>query len=391
MSVPTDEAALADAVREARACQMPVEIRGGGSREGHGRPVQAAQILSTAALSGIRAYRPGELSLTAAAGTPLAEVEAAAAESGQMLAFEPPDPRPLFGTADRVPTLGGAVATGLSGPRRIVAGGCRDALTGLRFVNGAGEILRTGGQVMKNVTGYALERLLCGSHGTLGVITEVSLRTAPKPETEATLVFPGLAVARAVEAMSAALGLPQAVSGAAWLPGSGEGTPRMILRVEGFRDSVRVRIAALGAALERFGGAEVVEAEESAALWRDLRDLESFASVPGAVWRVTIRPSRAAAFVAGMEPGGGSVCLLDHGGASVWVRVAEEGEDAGGAEIRRAAAECGGVVELLRASLPVRLTVEPFPPLSEPLARISARLRERFDPDGILNPGRMGG
>ena len=201
---PANEAELAEIVADAAGTGTPLEIRGGGTRAGLGRPVQASKTLSTAGLSGITLYEPGALTLVAKAGTPLAEIEAALAGEGQMLPFEPMDHRALLGTAG-APTIGGAVACGVSGPRRIQAGACRDAILGVRFVNGRGEMVKSGGRVMKNVTGYDLPKLLCGSYGTLGVLSEISFKVLPKPETEATLVRHGLSAANGIGALSAAL------------------------------------------------------------------------------------------------------------------------------------------------------------------------------------------
>ena len=204
---PDDEAELAETVAEAAGAGTPLEIRGGGTRAGLGRPVQASRTLSTAGLSGITLYEPGALTLVVKAGTPMAEVEAALAAEGQMLPFEPIDHRALLG-AQGEPTIGGVVACGVSGPRRIQAGACRDAMLGVRFVNGKGEVVKIGGRVMKNVTGYDLVKLMCGSHGTLGVLSEISFKVLPKPDAEATLVCSGLGPTAGVAALNAALASP---------------------------------------------------------------------------------------------------------------------------------------------------------------------------------------
>lgn len=384
---PADETELAAAVAAARADRTPLEIRGGGSRSALGRPVQAAHALSVINLRGITDYRPGELSLTARAGTPMDEIEAALAEAEQMLAFEPPDPRILYCTDAATPTLGGLVATGMSGPRQVVSGSCRSSLTGCRFVSGRGESVRTGGRVRKNVTGYALERLLCGSLGTLGVLTEISLRTVPRPETEATLALPGLNAEGSVAAMTVALGLPHGVSGAAREASDADGVT--LLRVEGFADSVAVRVAALQAVLADAGEQSVLAAEESAARWRQLRDLAGVAEGAGAIWRVVLRPSRAPSFLQAVAEHARS-WQLDLGGAAVWMRTEDRG-DAGAGTIRAAAAAVGGSATLCRAQPQTRLATGAFAPQPEPVARITAGLRARFDPAGILNPGRRGG
>jgi glycolate oxidase FAD binding subunit len=232
---PENEAELAEAVAEAAGAGTPLEIRGGGTRAGLGRPVQASKTLSTAGLSGISLYEPGALTLVVKAGTPVAEVEAALAAEGQMLPFEPMDHRALLGT-DGEPTIGGVVACGVSGPRRIQAGACRDAMLGVRFVNGRGEVVKSGGRVMKNVTGYDLTKLICGSYGTLGVLSEIAFKVLPKPEAEATLVCEGLGAADGVAALNAALASPFGITGAAHMGGDAEG--RSLVRIEGLAGSV---------------------------------------------------------------------------------------------------------------------------------------------------------
>src|SRR5438067_13669053 len=215
---PADIDELRDAVAGALAAEEPVEIIGGGSKRGLGRPLQTPHVLDLSRLSGIRDYAPSELVLTAGASTPLAEIERALDEAGQMLAFEPPDWRWLLGTAEMKPTLGGVLACNLSGPRRIKAGAARDHFLGFRAVSGRGEIFKAGGKVVKDVTGYDLCKLMAGSYGTLAALEEVTVKVLPRPETEATVLFAGIEPEPAVRLMSAALGTPNEVSGAAYLP-----------------------------------------------------------------------------------------------------------------------------------------------------------------------------
>ena len=214
---PADEAALAAAIAAAAATGEPLAIAGHGTKRAMLRPVQAARGLSTANLRGITLYSPKELVLRARAGTPLPEIEAAVAAQGQHLIAEPPDLSALFGTSLPA-TLGGMVAANLSGPRRVAWGAMRDHVLGLRAVNGIGEVIRSGGRVLKNVTGLDLCKLLTGSHGTLAVITEITLKVLPAPEAMGTVVLPGLDAAAGVAALSAALGSPYSVSAATWLP-----------------------------------------------------------------------------------------------------------------------------------------------------------------------------
>lgn len=378
---PAGEGELAQAVARAAAARTPLEIRGGGTRAGLGRPVQAGKYLSTAGLSGISLYEPGALTLVAKAGTPVAEVEAALAAEGQMLPFEPMDHRALLGS-DGAPTIGGVVACGVSGPRRIAAGACRDAILGLRFVNGRGEVVRSGGRVMKNVTGLDLPKLLCGSYGTLGVITEIAFKVLPRPEAEATLLRRGLDPAAAVMALGLALTSPYGVTGAAHSAG------QTLVRVEGLEGSVAHRTDRLGALLG--AGWDVVESTDSTALWRDVRDVAPFAGGGEAVWRVSVRPSDGPGLSTRLHDAGlAHEALFDWGGGLVWLRVAETG-DAGAEAIRAAVAALGGHATLVRAGAGTRAAVAVFHPEPAPLARISAGLRAKFDPAGVLNPGRMG-
>ena len=365
---PTDEAELAEAVRGAGGA---LRVVGGGTRP-VGRPVAGA-VLSTAALSGIRLYEPGALTLVAGAGTPLSELEAALAAEGQRLPFEPMDHRGLLGT-DGTPTIGGVVAANASGPRRVQAGACRDSLIGVRFVDGAGQVVRNGGRVMKNVTGYDLVKLMAGSWGTLGVLSEVAFKVLPAPEAAATLVMDGLAPEAAVAAMAAALGSPYEVNGAAHLPDG-----RTVLRLEGFAASVAYRAGALKAHLAGFGSGERIEGDASAALWRAVRDVAAFHGAAGDVWRVSVRPSDAP----GLAAKAGGQALYDWGGGLLWLLLLE------GADLRAALGPFAGHATLIRASEATRAQIAPFHPEPAPVAALSAGLRRRFDPRGILNPGLM--
>ncbi len=366
------EAELAEAVRDARG---PLVVRGGGTRD-VGRPV-AGDAIDLSGLSGIRLYEPGALTLAAGAGTPLAEVEAALAAEGQRLAFEPADWRGLLGTAG-APTLGGMVAANVSGPRRVQAGACRDALLGVRFVDGTGAIVKNGGRVMKNVTGYDLARLMAGSWGTLGIMTEIGLKVLPAPESAATLVVEGLDDARALQAMTAALQSPFDVSGAA------HGAMGTLIRVEGFAQSVAYRAERLAKVLAPFGAVEVErDAGRIAAMWAAVRDLAPFHGTAGDVWRFSAKPSEAPGLLDDLRRRGlVEQVLYDWGGGLVWV------ETAPGGDLRPDG--LSGHATLMRASAQTRARVAPFQPDPAPVAALAAGLRARFDPRGILNPGRMG-
>ncbi|MCV2869373.1 glycolate oxidase subunit GlcE [Defluviimonas sp. WL0002] len=363
----SDEAELADAVRAAKG---PLIVRGGGTRD-IGCPVAGA-VIETSGLTGIRLYEPGALTLVAGAGTPLAEIEAALASEGQRLAFEPADWSALLGSQG-TPTLGGMVAANASGPRRVQAGACRDSLLGVRFVDGAGTIIKNGGRVMKNVTGYDLARLMAGSWGTLGVLSEVSLKVLPAAETSATLVLPGLTVANAVAALSAALSSPYDITGAAFLPGTGA-----LVRVEGFAGSVAYRAGRLETLLSPHG--EVHRAENGAALWRQVAEVTPFHGRDGDVWRFSLKPSEAPEVANRL----GQQVMLDWGGGLLWALMPE------GTDARALARPYHGHATLVRAATETRARLSVFEPEAPAVAAITKGIRARFDPRGILNPGRMG-
>jgi len=386
---PSDEAQLAEAVATAASAGTPLEIRGGGTRAGLGRPVQAERTLATGGLSGITLYEPEALTLVVRAGTRMAEIEAALAAEGQMLPFEPIDHRALLGTTGE-PTIGGAVAVAASGPRRIQRGACRDSMIGVRFVDGRGQAITNGGRVMKNVTGYDLVKLMAGSHGTLGVLTEIGFKVLPAPKATAVLQIEGLSDEGAVRAMADALGSPHDVAGAAHFPVGMNGDPVTMVRLEGLEGSVAYRAKALGDALSGHGDVAIeTDPARTAAGWKWVRDAETFAGRAGAVWRLSVRPSDGPGLVARLRDDiAVEAVLYDWGGGLVWLLVDETG-DAGAAATRSAVAATGGHATLVRAPAAIRAAVEVFEPEPAPLAAISTGLRARFDPKGILNPGRM--
>ncbi|MDR7123547.1 FAD-binding protein [Pseudotabrizicola sp. 4114] len=362
---PATEADLAGIIRDVTG---PVVVRGGGTRS-----VGACrgEVLETSGLSGVALYEPGALTLVAGAGTRLAEVEALLAAEGQRLPFEVPDMRGLLGRTGES-TLGGVVAANASGPRRVQVGACRDSLIGVRFVDGAGTVIKNGGRVMKNVTGYDLVKLMAGSWGTLGVLSEVSFKLLPVPEAGATLILPGLSDAQAVQAMAAALGSPFEVNGAAHWPGQGT-----FLRIEGFTASVAYRAAQLQRHLSAFGAAEV---EPGTARWAAIRDVEPFHAQAGDVWRVAVKPSDAPALVARM---GAEAVLYDWGGGLIWALTAP------GSDLRAQLGEFAGHATRVRGDGPgaYRGAFATEPP---GVAALTQGLRAKFDPRGILNSGLMG-
>jgi len=381
---PTSEAEVAEAVVAARAAHRPFAIAGGGTRAGLGRPVEAEAVLSTRGLTGITLYEPAELVLSARAGTPLAEVEAALEAKGQRLAFEPMDHRSLFGSSGE-PTIGAIAACNISGPRRIQVGAARDHLIGLRFVNGRGEIIKSGGRVMKNVTGLDLVKLLCGAHGTLGVITEATFKVLPEPAYSGTLALHGLEDAAGIAALCAGLGSPFHVTGAAHLP-AGTSEALTLLRLEGVKASVEDRFAALARLLAPHGAAEMLG--PAAELWRDIRDAAPLAEPrEAAIWRLSVAPTQAAKIIGALSERVKVRHFYDWGGGLIWLAV-EAGTDAHAGDIRAALAGAGHAT-LVRAPEEIRARVEVFEPLSPPLMKITRGIKASFDPDRIINPGRM--
>ncbi|MCE0505437.1 FAD-binding protein [Roseivivax sp. GX 12232] len=360
---PASEEELSAAIR---AATEPLAVRGGGTRSA---PPEGP-VIETGALTGIRLYEPGALTLVAGAGTPLSEVETALAREGQRLAFEPMDHRPLLGTKGE-PTLGGVAAANVSGPRRIQAGAARDFLLGVRFVDGAGQIVKNGGRVMKNVTGYDLVKLLAGSRGRLGVLTEVALKVLPVPETSATLVLTGLDDQGAVAAMSRALGSPYEVSGAAHLPDRGA----CCLRIEGFESSVAYRLKALAALFPEAGQEPQTDPEASAALWREIRDAQPLAAAEGDVWRLSVKPSDGPEVARRL---GAKAHFYDWGGGLVWAAL-RAGEDP-----RPALSGLGGHATLVRAAPGGPARPPALHPEPEPLAALSRGIAAKFDPRGIF-------
>jgi glycolate oxidase FAD binding subunit len=345
-------AALAERIRAAAESRQRLRIRGGGSKDFYGGELHG-EVLDTRGCAGIVGYEPSELVVTARAGTPLAELEAALAENGQMLAFEPPH----FGPGA---TLGGCVAAGLSGPRRAAAGALRDFVLGIRMLDGRGRGLVFGGQVMKNVAGYDVSRLVAGSLGTLGVITEVSLKVLPRPQRELTLAF-DMRQARAIETCNRWAGQPLAISATAWCD------DRLRLRLSG-------AASAIEAARARLGGEPLDEAE-AAGYWRDIREQgDRFFAGEDPLWRLSLPSASPPLELPGAQ-------LIEWGGALRWLK-----SGAAAAVVRGAADQAGGHATLFRAA---DKSAGAFAPLAPAIARLHREIKAALDPAGILNPGRL--
>jgi glycolate oxidase FAD binding subunit len=391
-------------VRAAIAGDQPLEIIGHGSKRLIGQPMATNAVLDLSALDAVTSYEPNELIVTLQAGAPLADVISLIDSKNQQFAFEPVDTAPLLGTTG-LGTIGGMIGAGLAGPRRVKAGGARDHLLGAHAVSGFGESFKTGGKVVKNVTGYDLCKLLAGSWGTLAVMTEVTLKVMPKPEGERTLVLRALDDLAANRAMTVALGSPFDVSGAAHVPASALrlavdgldrlGSPReavTLLRLEGTTASATHRAAALAGALKSFGKAQVVEDAESAEIWRSVRDVHPIAAKGplGAwpVWRIVCPPASGGALGQALARESGGDVIYDWGGGLIWAALPPR-VDALAPLVRQRVAAVGGHAMLLRAPVEVRRQIDVFHPLPAGLARLSERVRSSFDPRAILNRGRM--
>jgi glycolate oxidase FAD binding subunit len=372
-----------------------LELVGQGSKRALGRPSQTDITLDLSSLSGVTLYEPAELVLSAKAGTPLAEIEALLDENNQQLDFEPMDYGPLLGGEAGRGTLGGAIATNLSGPRRLKAGAARDHFLGVKAVTGRAETIKSGGRVVKNVTGYDMCKVLAGSWGTLAAMTDITIKVLPKPETEATVVVEGLDDARACAAMAAAMGSSCDVSSAAHLPDHVasyfDGLPRpeaaTALRLEGVAPSVAHRKEALAALMKPFGPVAMLDEANSKALWTSVRQVKPFAgSQERPLWRISTAPGKGHEVAAAITPA--AQMFYDWAGGLIWVAMPFANEpDAG--SIRRTVAELGGHATLIRAPASLRASVEVFEPQSAGLAALSKRVKDGFDPKGVLNPGRM--
>jgi glycolate oxidase FAD binding subunit len=432
---PDTDAQLVDAVRWALSAGESLEVLGSGSRRGLGRPVRATHALDLSGLSGIVAYEPEELVLTARAGTPMAAILPLLAERAQHLAFEPPEGG----------TLGGVIACGLAGPRRISAGSARDHTLGMTGVSGRGEAYKGGGKVVKNVTGYDLPKLMAGSFGTLTAFTELTVKVLPAPEDTATLLLFGLGDLAAVDVLDRALRSPYDVSGAAHLPDglaarsavsalARAGGAVTLVRLEGFGPSVAARVAALR---EELRADAVLDAPESRAVWREIRDVGCLGGVgdgggsgagrPGPLpnppplareresgarpdrpplppkagegwgggnggqggdtphlWKLSVPPASGPSVVAAIRRTLAVEAFYDWGGGLVWLTAPPDSV----AAIRRAVGAQGHAT-LIRAPDEVRAVTAVFQPPPDPLMALTRRVKDSFDPKGVLNPGRL--
>lgn len=396
---PDSVAEIADLLAEAAQAKIPVEVRGRGSKHELGRYIQSGSVVSTERLTGISLYKPTELVMAAAAGTPLVEIEAALAEHNQHLAFEPVDLGPVLGGETGEGSIGGVFAINLSGSRRIQSGAARDHLLGVHCVNGWGETFKSGGRVMKNVTGYDLCKAVAGSWGTLAVITELAMKVLPVPAETRTLLCFGLPDETAVEMLCKCMGTPYEVSGTVHIQAplaakmsdpdiARAGASVTAIRIENFTGSARYRAGKLKERLAAYTPSVELDTPRSRAFWQEMRSLKMFAHSDRPLWRISTTPSRAGRMVSVVARTLDVRAVYDWSGGLVWLDTGLT-TDAGAVEIRRAIAEFGGHATLIRAERATRTSIDVFEPLDLTLAALTARLKGAFDPAGILNPGRM--
>lgn len=395
---PHDADQIAAFLRDRSLAGAPVYVRGGGSKVAFGRPPREDETaLDMAGLSGITLYEPDELVLTARAGTKLSDIAAVVAEHGQCLAFEPPEFGTLFegGTS----TLGGAVASGWSGPRRVKAGAVRDHVLGALAVGGDGQIFKSGGRVVKNVTGFDLPKLLTGSHGTLAVMTDITIKVLPAPEATRTLVVLGLDDGAAIRLLCDLLGNPYEVSGAAHLPRAvaarsaigviaRSGVSATLIRLEGFGPSVMDRFKGLEAKCGQGAEHLVLDAEECAALWREVRDVAPLIGPGPIMWRLSLPASDAVGTVNAIVKAIEAEAFYDWGGALVWLTLPQSGSADGHAALIRGLLPSGHAT-LMRGPTDIRARAAIFQPQAPALAALHQRVKAAFDPHFILGAGRM--
>jgi glycolate oxidase FAD binding subunit len=393
---PANEAEIASAVREAADTGAAFEIVSGGSKRAMGRPVEAPFVLDIKALSGIVTYEPEELVLTASAATPMIEIEAALASKHQMLGFAPADWGPLFGTAGGRATLAGVVAANACGARRVKAGAVRDHVIGCRFVNGKGEAIKAGGHVIKNVTGFDISRLMCGAFGTLGVLTELTVRLTPANPRNAVLALADCDTGAGLGALRAAARLPVEATGLAYLPaallaenetvrafGLSPGRGAALIRVEGTPSAIVEKLSLLRT---HFADHDLMALDEMLAdtLFKAIGNGGFFVNSRSDLWRLVLTPSEAGAALAELRP---TFWYADWAGGLIWLALEATQETAGA--LRALTARFGGHATLMRAGDEARSRLAIFDPETPARAKLTRSVKAAFDPHRLFNPGRM--
>ena len=393
ISKPHHIEAVAELLISAVETEQPLYLSGRGTKSAYHEPAVSAHHLSMSDYSGIITYEPEELVIDIKSGTPLEEVEAALADKNQMLAFEPPDMRHILKT-DTKGTIGGVMAANLSGPRRISAGAARDYLLGFEAVSGRSGLFKSGSRVMKNVTGYDLSKLMCGSFGTLAVMTDITLKVLPRPETEATIMVTSSSVKQAQQILASAFMMATEPSGGAII--ADDNGVHAYIRLEGVGVSVNDRAQAMSSALESLGSLQLISADSSQQLWSDIGSLKCFTqsgySVEQGLWKVSLTPDRLPDFIDGLnaqKSGAGSSGVLffaDWAGGLVWL-AGLNAEQAG--TVRSVLSEVGGGHAHYLSSENEGV-IQPFQPQTGAHLALSRRIKEAFDPLHILNRGVMG-
>jgi len=391
---------ILDVIQWAVDAEKSLDVRALATKRDYGRPPGAdINVLDISGISGIDLYEPGELVMSAAAATPMSEILVALAEHNQRLPFEPPNLGPLLGSGSEAGSIGGVFACNLAGPRRVSAGSARDHILGFHAISGRGEMFKSGGRVVKNVTGFDLSKLMAGSFGTLGVMSDVTFKVLPEPEKSRTVLVMTKDNASGVAAMTSALHSSCEVSGAAHLPAdiasrsgvsyvAGAQGAVSAIRVEGPGPSVDSRTNTLRQLLAEFGETEELHTTNSRSLWREVCDVDYFVAGTDQIWRLSVAPADGVKVAQKIMDSIGGRAFFDWGGGLVWLAI-DARPDGAHQDVRDALAGFGGHATLLRAAADVRSQVPVFQPQPDVLAQVSARVKKSFDPKGVLCPGRM--
>ncbi|USG62844.1 FAD-binding protein [Sneathiella marina] len=396
----TSDTQIQDMLDWALAGKHGLAVQGQGSKVALGRPVAADAILDMSGLTGVLLYEPAELVMKAKAGMKVSEVKALLDQQGQKLAFEPPDYGPLLGTAADMGTLGGIFSTNLSGSSRVKSGAARDHLLGVSGFTGRGQTFQTGSRVMKNVTGYDLCKLVAGSYGTLAIATEMTFKVLPKFDTVRTVLVYDADLRAAIACMRDALSSVHDVAAAAYLPAeaaaripldyiSKPGKSVIALKIEGPKPSATFRCDAMRKIMAPFGDIEVLHSHNSAEFWSLTGNAAPFVGEKAPLWRLSVPPANADRVMSAIKDEG-TDCLyfVDWAGGLIWVQLVSESDD-GGEAVIRGAIGAEGHATLIRGSETLRRQIAPFQPVSSTVAMLNRRIKNGFDPENILNPGRM--
>lgn len=396
---PLHEEQLRDIIKEAYKNRIPLDLRGYGSKQELGRPGHADLAIAMDRMRSITHYRPDEMIISALAGTPLSFIEHRLYHENQELAFEPVDFGPALGKVAGQTSIGAVFAMNMSGSRRIRAGAARDHLIGVRGLNGKGDMINSGGKVLKNVAGMDMAKILCGSWGTLALFTEVTMRVVPKAEESRTLFIEGLDESLGVSALTASINSPHEVTGTLHLqPGfvsrlssdelNNSDKSLTVIRLEGFSSAVKYHAAQLKKELAPFGDIYEFDDTRSRNFWEEIRTFKYLESSDDPVWRLSVAPSDGPVVIHHLKRDMDCIAAFDWSGGLIWLEVSHS-SDANAADIRRAIAKTGGHATLIRAGEETRRTVEVFQPLEPGQEELASQIKNVFDPHQIFNPGRM--